>query len=135
MHAMTFKTCCGITEYCPDCVIRNSVETAFEGKATYKQKYKMKIQKDGDISDVFMLVTASSFKYEEADFVLLVLEDITEFIALKRLIPICASCKKIRNDDNYWESVADYLKKHTDLEFTHSLCSECAHNLYPHYEK
>ena len=135
MHAMASNNCCGTTEYCPDCVIRNSIEAAFKSKATHKQKNKMKIQKNGDVSDIHMLVTASSFTYKEGAFVLLVLEDITEFISLQRLIPICSSCKKIRNDENYWEAVADYLRKHTDLEFTHGLCSECADNLYPHIKK
>ena len=59
------------------------------------------------------------------------IEDITEVISLKRLLPICSSCKKIRNDDGYWEAVADYLRKHADLDFTHSICPECSQKLYP----
>jgi hypothetical protein len=54
----------------------------------------------------------------------MVIEDITEVVTLKRLLPICSSCKKIRNDDGYWEAVADDLRKHADLDFTHSICPE-----------
>ena len=94
----------------------------------------MTIQEHGEKSDVHMLITTSPFKYKDRNFVLLAIEDITEITTLKRLIPICTSCKKIRNDENYWEAVADYLNKHADLEFTHSICPECAHKLYPNLE-
>lgn len=135
MHAMEPQNCCGATEYCPDCVIRNSVETALRGKVTHRQNYKMKVKKNGEISDVHMLVSTSSFKYEDGDFVLLSLEDITEVTKLKQIIPICASCNKIRNDEDYWEKVTDYLRTHTELQFTHSLCPECVRRLYPHLKK
>ena len=52
---------------------------------------------------------------------LLMLEDITEWVDLGRLIPICASCKKIRNDSQYWEKLESYLARHTGLESTHGL--------------
>lgn len=91
----------------------------------------MKIQKNNEISDAHFLVSAAPFKYENDNFILLVMEDITEIITLKRLLPICSNCKKIRNDEDYWEAVADYLRKHADLEFTHSICPECAKKLYP----
>ena len=54
---------------------------------------------------------------------------------LKGLIPICASCKKIRNDGGYWQQVEEYVADHTDADFSHGLCDECAHNLYPDYFK
>jgi PAS domain S-box-containing protein len=52
---------------------------------------------------------------------------------LKGLIPICASCKKIRNDGGYWQQVEEYVADHTDADFSHGLCDECAHKLYPDY--
>ena len=134
MHAIESKCGCGTTEYCSDCVLRNSVEIAGKGETTHRKKYKMTIQKNGEKSIVHTLITASPFKYKDGKFVLLAVEDITEFTTLKRLIPICSNCKKIRNDENYWEAVADYLNKHADLEFTHSICPECAHKLYPNLE-
>jgi hypothetical protein len=78
-----------------------------------------------------MLVTASPFDYKDDNFVLLILEDITKVITLKHLIPMCINCKKIRNDDDYRENIADYLKKHADLNFTHGICPECVKKLYP----
>jgi hypothetical protein len=50
---------------------------------------------------------------------------------LKGLIPICASCKKVRNDQGYWQQVEEYVSQHTEADFSHSLCEECARKLYP----
>jgi PAS domain S-box-containing protein len=50
---------------------------------------------------------------------------------LKGLIPICASCKKIRNDGGYWQQVEEYVSEHTEADFSHGLCDECAQKLYP----
>lgn len=49
---------------------------------------------------------------------------------LQGLIPICAQCKKIRDDKGYWEKVEVYLEKHSKARFTHGLCEECMHKLY-----
>ena len=54
---------------------------------------------------------------------------------LKGLIPICASCKKIRDDQGYWNSVESYIKDHADVEFTHGICPDCMKKLYPNYCK
>jgi hypothetical protein len=50
---------------------------------------------------------------------------------LKGLIPICASCKKIRDDRGYWNHLESYIKVHSDADFTHGLCPECTKKLYP----
>ena len=49
---------------------------------------------------------------------------------LHGLIPICAGCKKIRDDQGYWNQIEGYIRKHSEAEFTHSLCPECADQLY-----
>jgi hypothetical protein len=50
---------------------------------------------------------------------------------LRDLLPICANCKKIRNDDGYWEQVETYFQENSDIAFTHSFCPECVRKLYP----
>ncbi len=50
---------------------------------------------------------------------------------LSGLLPICASCKKIRDDRGYWTQVEVYVRDHTEADFTHSICPECAKKLYP----
>lgn len=53
-----------------------------------------------------------------------------EVRTLQGLVPICAQCKKIRDDKGYWEKVEVYLEKHSQARFTHGLCEECMHKLY-----
>jgi len=53
---------------------------------------------------------------------------------LSGLLPICASCKKIRDDEGYWEAVETYFKRHTEIEFSHGLCPTCITKLYPEYK-
>jgi hypothetical protein len=50
---------------------------------------------------------------------------------LSGILPICANCKKIRDDEGYWHDVDVYISEHTKAEFTHGLCSACAAKLYP----
>ena len=50
---------------------------------------------------------------------------------LSGLLPICASCKKIRDDKGYWNQLELYIKAHSDADFTHGICPECARKLYP----
>lgn len=50
---------------------------------------------------------------------------------LSGLLPICSSCKKIRDDTGYWNTLERYISEHSDAEFTHGLCPECVRRLYP----
>jgi DNA-binding response OmpR family regulator len=54
-----------------------------------------------------------------------------EIKVLRGFIPICASCKKIRNDKGYWEQIEYYISKHSEAKFSHGCCDECAKKLYP----
>lgn len=54
-----------------------------------------------------------------------------EITVLRRLLPICASCKRIRDDKGYWHSMEVYFHEHAQTDFTHSICPECIKKLYP----
>jgi AmiR/NasT family two-component response regulator len=56
---------------------------------------------------------------------------LAEIKVLKGLIPICAYCKKVRDDRGYWEKVEVYLKNNSEAEFTHCFCPDCCQKLYP----
>jgi len=58
-----------------------------------------------------------------------------EVKTLSGLLPICASCKKIRKDDSTWQQIEDYIANHSEANFTHGICPECAHRLYPELYK
>ena len=56
---------------------------------------------------------------------------LTQVKTLRGLLPICASCKKIRDDDGYWHQVEAYISSHSDATFTHGICPVCLEDLYP----
>lgn len=56
-----------------------------------------------------------------------------EIKTLKGILPICASCKKIRDDQGYWNQIEAYIREHSDALFTHSICPDCMKKLYPEY--
>lgn len=56
-----------------------------------------------------------------------------EVQTLKGLLPICAKCKKVRDDEGYWQSVEKYISLRTQAKFTHSICPDCLQELYPEY--
>lgn len=56
---------------------------------------------------------------------------LNEVKRLSGLLPICASCKKIRDDKGYWNQIELYIKNHSEAEFSHSICPECSERLYP----
>ncbi len=49
---------------------------------------------------------------------------------LSGFLPICASCKKIRDDKGYWNQIEAYIEKHSEAQFSHALCEECSKLLY-----
>lgn len=61
-------------------------------------------------------------------------EEMNKVKKLSGMLPICASCKKIRDDDGYWNEVESYIRDRSEAEFSHGLCPECARKLYPDIE-
>jgi PAS domain S-box-containing protein len=51
--------------------------------------------------------------------------------ALSGLLPICADCKRIRDDNGSWTQIESYIRDHSEAEFSHGLCPDCAERLYP----
>lgn len=61
---------------------------------------------------------------------------ISKVKTLSGFLPICSNCKGIRDDKGYWNKIEEYIQKHSDADFTHSICPKCAEILYPElYEK
>jgi len=58
---------------------------------------------------------------------------LSEVKTLRGLLPICARCKKVRNDEGLWTKLEAYLSTHTDARFSHGLCPDCMKELYPEY--
>lgn len=72
---------------------------------------------------------------QERERLIVELQDtISKVRTLSGLLPICSSCKKIRDDQGYWNQIERYISKHSTAEFTHGICPECAKKLYPYLD-
>ncbi len=60
-------------------------------------------------------------------------EALAKVKTLSGMLPICASCKKIRDDKGYWNQIESYLLEHSEAEFSHGFCPECMKKLYPDF--
>ena len=83
----------------------------------------------------------------EIEFIVEELNDVTELMksieiiehlkrelnVLRGIIPICAACKKVRDDKGYWQQVEAYVRDRSEAEFSHSICPDCIDKLYPDY--
>ena len=121
---------CGRALACQDCLIRNSVKRAFDQKGVYRERVKMEILANDRTEEIAVSIIASAFSYNGGDYVLLQLENITELMELRELIPICSGCHDIRVDDEYWQKVDYYLTKNFSLKFSHGLCPDCVKKYY-----
>ena len=54
---------------------------------------------------------------------------------LRGFLPICSSCKKIRDDNGFWYEIELYIASHSQAEFSHSICPDCEKELYPEYSR
>lgn len=61
-------------------------------------------------------------------------ESMTKIRLLSGLLPMCSSCKKIRNDKGYWEQIEVYIRDHSEAEFSHGICPACSKKLYPEFQ-
>ena len=56
---------------------------------------------------------------------------LTEIKTLRGILPICSHCKKVRDDEGYWNQIEEYIQEHSYAEFSHSICKECVKKYYP----
>jgi len=81
--------------------------------------------------DVHLLVRAIRYGIEREKLLISLREAMDQIKMLRGLLPICSSCKDIRDDQGYWHQIEDYVRTHSDAEFSHGICPECAEKLYP----
>lgn len=58
-------------------------------------------------------------------------ETITEIKTLEGILPLCMHCKNIRDDKGYWNQLEAHISKHTEAQFSHSICDKCLEEHYP----
>jgi len=93
-------------------------------KNLVEQSITMALARHNDFMEMRRLNEELKIKIEELK------KAFDEIKVLKGIIPICANCKKIRDDEGYWENVAEYISLHTDARFSHGICPDCMKELY-----
>jgi PAS domain S-box-containing protein len=86
----------------------------------------------GHLLESFLDITERKRAEEERERLIGQLQEaLAEVKTLSGLLPMCASCKRIRDDKGYWQQIEAYIRDHSEAEFSHSVCPECAEKLYP----
>jgi len=133
LNSLTVPEGCGKAPDCKNCVIRNSVKGCLNSVSVTQRPMKFVAVSGEKESELELLITASPFPEAGKNAVLLIIEDITEFSKLKAIIPICAHCKRVRNEGAYWEQVEKYFQDHIGLDFSHGICPECTQKFFGEY--
>ena len=90
------------------------------------QDYLVKGQLDNQL-----VVRSIRYALERQKLLMNLQDALAEVKRLKALLPICSHCKKIRDDDGYWQAVEKYIGENAGVQFSHTLCPECLQKLYP----
>ena len=135
LHSTDMPAGCGRAPACADCVIRNSVGMAVRGGKTFRKETRMKFGSGDRKKELHLLVSAAPFLHDEKPYVLVTIENISELMQLKNLLPVCMHCKKIRNDEGYWKEITEYFNAHLGVDFSHGLCHDCLEKHYPDVAK
>lgn len=131
LHSTDSPDGCGRGPFCRSCVIRNSVGESMKGMSVVRRRTKLEFRLPGNTRQLDILVTASPIPGPVENLSLLIVEDVSEIVKLHELIPICANCKCVRQDEDYWISVESYFIDHAGADFSHGICPACRKVLYP----
>jgi hypothetical protein len=81
----------------------------------------------------FYYLRTRQLRARQRDLEVKVNEAVAQIRTLSGLLPICASCKRIRDDSGYWNQIEQYVRDHSEVTFSHGVCPECIRKLYPEY--
>jgi PAS domain S-box-containing protein len=85
----------------------------------------------GAIANAQLFIERKRALEDREQLILQLQKALTEVKQLSGLLPICASCKKIRDDKGYWNQIESYIRDHSGVEFSHGICPDCMKKLYP----
>lgn len=122
---------CGRSPECRRCVVRSAVGEALARGGVHRSRAFFQRRHGGAVEELWFLVSAAPLALDGRRLAVLTLEDVTDLARLKSLLPMCAGCRKVRNDQDYWQTLEGYLKERLDVDFSHGFCEECVERLYP----
>ncbi|MBD3315555.1 MAG: hypothetical protein GF344_07185 [Chitinivibrionales bacterium] len=77
------------------------------------------------------ITEAKRVEHERLELIEQLRKALDEVVALRELLPICAQCKRIRDDKGYWRNVETYFSERRNVDFSHTMCPDCIRRLYP----
>jgi DNA-binding NarL/FixJ family response regulator len=97
------------------------------------QDYLLKGQTDGNllVRAIRYAIERKAAEAEREELISKLQDALAKIKSLQGLLPICASCKKIRDDKGYWNQIESYISAHSEAEFSHGICPDCLERLYP----
>ncbi|MBU0608020.1 MAG: hypothetical protein KKI08_09025, partial [Armatimonadetes bacterium] len=107
LHALRADDCCGTTEHCPECDVRNGVAQAQRERTTVQACVSVQRGPEPD-QLVHMLVTAVGYEGAEGRRAVVMLQDIPELAVSAGLIPVCAACHKMRDEAGEWHDLGAF---------------------------
>jgi len=122
---------CGHSSNCKECHIRNLVAECFNGSKIVHEKINIEIRNsEGPVCHEF-LATLNQIVIEGNLLALFIVENVTKLVLGKETIPICMHCKRLRDNDEHWSKIEDYLDNNLHIKFTHCICESCLFEHYP----
>jgi len=138
-----------------DKIMRNAIAEALSGKRSrfegeyltvtgnvltqMRANFSPTIDSDGSVSGVigiFEDITERKLIEKDRERLIRELKDaLSKIKTLSGLIPICASCRRVRDDKGYWSQIEAYISDHSEADFSHGLCPDCAKDFYADLEK
>jgi hypothetical protein len=126
---------CGRSESCKKCVVRSSVNECFRTSTAIRKNLRLEVVSGTQIQEGFFRLTVAPLDHEGERLAVLTLEDISEVVQLRRIVPICAWCHRVRNDQDFWEEVERYASSSLGVDWTHGICQECLEKSFPEDEE
>jgi PAS domain-containing protein len=121
---------CGEQPACADCVIRSCVARVHASGTVVRERTALALRDGRGLREVWLLVSGSPLEHRGVRHALVTLEDVTELVRARSLLPMCAHCRRLRSDTHYWMTVEEYLKEHHDVDVSHGLCLDCARDVH-----
>ena len=88
-----------------------------------------------DQVNLYLLGRSLRYAIERKRLVIDLQKALLQVKILSGLLPICSGCKKIRDDQGHWRQIESYIKEHSEAEFSHGICPDCAKELYAEYHQ
>ena len=131
INALVTGQGCGTSPECESCLLRRTTFEALADQKVYQREVAVKVRVGGQDEKRLLLISAAPYRWEQTPLAAVLLQDVTRLHRLRGLIPICASCNKIRYAKKDWEQLEAYIEEHSFAEFTHGLCPDCLERLSP----